>query len=167
MDNGRTSGRGASVVYMDARAAADNAHIRTLSAKAALERLTALVVGGELMDGNEDSMDLFAVTVEGITGHLDAVADALDALTKQMGAASGTRPTGRRVRVPLDLLDRAAQTQHDLDMLSEFASCAAAARATTEAEGNVYDAVSLTLDRASHVMGELVDAATKANGEND
>lgn len=166
MDNDRVTGLGVNVARMDERAAADNARMRVLTAKAALERLTALVVGGELMDGSKDSVDLFAATVEGITGQLDAVAGALDALSKQPGPASGTRSTGRRVRVSLDLLDRATQAQHELVMLSEFASCAASARVTTKTEGSVYDAVSLTINRVSHTMGELIDAATELNGEN-
>lgn len=77
-----------------------------------------------------------------------------------MGSAeAGTRP----LPFDLNLIDRATAARYELDMLSEFASCAATARAATETESNVFDAVSLTIDRVSHVLGELIGVASELN----
>ena len=79
--------------------------------------------------------------------------------------ADGMEASGNPLPFDLGLIDRATAARYELDMLSEFASCAATARAATETESNVFDAVSLTIDRVSHVMGELIGAASELNGK--
>ena len=65
---------------MDAFAIASTAHVDALTAKAALERLIALVVQGEIDTRAEADMDAFVCFADGIGNRIDGVADALDAL---------------------------------------------------------------------------------------
>lgn len=66
------------------RAIADAAHMDALTARAALERLTSLLVQGELDPHIEGDMDALACFAEGIIGQIGAVAEALDTLTHRI-----------------------------------------------------------------------------------
>lgn len=66
------------------RAIADAAHMDALTARAALERLTSLLVQGELDPHVEGDMDALACFAEGIIGQIGAVAEALDTLTHRI-----------------------------------------------------------------------------------
>lgn len=65
-------------------AIADAAHMDALTARAALERLTPLLVQGELDPHIEGDMDALACFAEGIIGQIGAVAEALDTLTHRI-----------------------------------------------------------------------------------
>lgn len=65
---------------MDAFVLASAAHSDALTARAALERLTTLVVQGELDTSADEDLDAFACFADGIGARIEAVADALDAL---------------------------------------------------------------------------------------
>ena len=72
---------------MDAFAIASTAHVDALTARAALERLTALVVQGEIDPRAERDLDAFVCYADGIGARIDGVAEALDALTHRIAGA--------------------------------------------------------------------------------
>lgn len=73
---------------VDAFAIASTAHVDALTARAALERLTTLVVQGELDTRAEADVDAFVCFADGIGARIDGVAEALDALTHRIGRAN-------------------------------------------------------------------------------
>lgn len=153
----------------DLRTLADDAQLRALTAKAALEQLTSLVFSGELDISKDAGADLYATTMEGITGHLDAIADALGTITHAIPAKEPKEPEqpkdgGRRpLPFDLDMLDRARESEHELRLLSDYACALANSGVGTEAERGINDAVALMTERAADVLGKLTDVASEAN----
>lgn len=147
---------------MDTIAILDAAHVDALSARAALGRLTSLVVQGVLDLHDEADMDSFVVFAEGIAGQIGAVAGVLQSLGRTTPAEGRSASPRNERPVPLELLDRATEAQNELNLLSDYASAAAHER-TTDYEGGICDAASLMCERAAAVMGELVDVANALN----
>lgn len=69
---------------MGAFVLASAAHSDALTARAALERLTSLVVQGEIDTSAEEDLDAFACFADGIGRRIEEVADALDALAHRI-----------------------------------------------------------------------------------
>ena len=72
---------------MDAFAIASTAHVDALTARAALERLTTLVVQGEIDTRAEADVDAFVCFADGIGARIDGVAEALDDLAHRIAEA--------------------------------------------------------------------------------
>ena len=70
----------------DAHFIADTAHIDALTAQTALQRLTSMIVSGELDPHEEADMDAFVCLANGIGARVAEVADALDKLLDRLGA---------------------------------------------------------------------------------
>ena len=152
---------------MSTRTIADMAQVEAMTATSALERLSSLVVSGELDLSDEADLDTFATLVLGIQSHLTDVSDALGKLAH----AKDQEPTdegpteGHKVAWPvsLDLLDRATESEHELQLLSSFACIAASEKASTSEESGCCDAVSMMCERAADVIRQLVDVCSGIN----
>lgn len=70
-----------------AKVVTDCAHVDALTAKAALERLTSLVVQGEIDTRVEADVDAFVCFADGIGKRLDSVAAALDGILRTAGGS--------------------------------------------------------------------------------
>lgn len=72
---------------MDAFVLAGAAHSDALTARAALERLTTLVVQGELDTSADEELDAFVCFADGIGARIECVAEALDDLAHRIAEA--------------------------------------------------------------------------------
>lgn len=144
---------------------ADGAEVRAMTAKAALEELSALVVSGALDVSKPTGADTYATTTGGIMGHMEAVIEALDAIAHTCAAPAPIEPRPRPVAFDLDLIDRANESMHELQLLSDYACTCANGRAATDAERGAYDAISMMATRAADALGQMVRAAHELNGK--
>lgn len=151
----------------DIRTIAGDAQLQALTAKSALEHLVSLVVSDELEVGTEEGLDAFATYAKGIESHLTDVSDALGKLAhaKDQEPTDDGPTEGHKAALPvsLDLLDRATESEHELQLLSSFACIAASEKASTSEESGCCDAVSMMCERAADVIRQLVDVCSGIN----
>ena len=84
--------------------------------------------------------------------------------TDEQTLTDGMNPHKRGNLFDLDILDRASESAHELDLVSSFA-CIRASELSCVGDAGTMDAISIITNQAARLLDELADLMSKANSD--